>query len=40
MTYTMNPDGTITVVNSKKEIAQSAKDWADYSKDLNKSENS
>ena len=39
MTYTMNPDGTITVVKSKQEQAQSARDWKDYSSDLNKSDN-
>ena len=40
MTYQVNPDGTVTVVRSVKEAAKNARDWADYAKDLNKSENS
>jgi len=31
MTYTVNPDGTVSV---KRPTAQEAQSWADYAKDL------
>ena len=40
MTYSVNPDGTVTIIKSVKEQIENAQSWADYSKDLNKSENS
>ena len=40
MTYQVNPDGSVTIVKSVKEAAANAQAWSDYSKDLNKSENS
>ena len=40
MTYVINTDGTITIVKNKADVAKAKEDWADYAKDLNKSENS
>lgn len=40
MTYQVNPDGTVKFIKSIKEGYKNAQDWKDYSKDLNKSENS
>ncbi len=40
MTYQVNPDGSVTVIKSTKEAIANAQAWVDYSKDLNKSENS
>ena len=40
MTYQVNPDGSVTIVKSKQEAIDNASAWKDYSKDLNKSENS
>ncbi len=40
MTYQVNPDGSVTIIKSTKEAIANANNWVDYSKDLNKSENS
>ena len=38
MTYQVNPDGTVTMLNTKEQRAKAAAErdsWADYVKDLN-----
>ena len=37
MTYTVNPDGTVTVVKSTKEAAKVAQSYVDYVKDFGSS---
>ena len=38
MTYQVNPDGSVTIVKSKKEQIDNANAWKDYSKDLESNE--